>query len=175
MNIGEGNEASNYYLQSYWYMDWNTFARVGESMIESKLCKHGDRLTTAYCEDCALEAEIYRPNTKIDWDGPDDFKPTALEQMCADYGRFSDGGSSSYYDLPRGPNGELPKTLHVIILWWDDGRGMGWSQSNIFKASFRWHIKPDLMYNLKKILWYGNDTSNRLNDTKSAESASEKK
>ena len=30
------------------------------------LCPH-DRLTTAYCGDCALEAEIIRPNQQVDW------------------------------------------------------------------------------------------------------------
>ena len=29
----------------------------------NKLCPH-DRLTTAYCEDCAIEGELYVPNRK---------------------------------------------------------------------------------------------------------------
>jgi len=69
----------------------------------------------------------------------------------------NNGGSSDYYDLPRGPNGEIPTTLQQVIKWWD-GKGMHWNQANIFKAAFRWDKKPDLEYNCNKIEWFAKDT-----------------
>ena len=71
----------------------------------------------------------------------------------------NNGGSSSYYDLPRHPiTGEFPKTLQEVIKWWDSGNGMSWNQANIFKAAYRWDKKPDLEYNCNKIGWFNDDT-----------------
>ena len=65
------------------------------------------------------------------------------------------GGSSAYYDLPRGPDGEYPKRLDDVIAWWNDGQGMGWWQANVFKAMFRLGVKPlDPMYNWNKADWF---------------------
>lgn len=55
----------------------------------------------------------------------------------------SDGGSSSYYQLPDGAR-ELDDLL----------KNMTWHQANIFKAAYRWDTKPDLRYNLNKIIWF---------------------
>ena len=74
----------------------------------------------------------------------------------------SNGGSSSYYDLPRGPNGEWPKTLQQVIKWYDNGngngKGMEWNQANIFKAAYRWAKKPSKEYNARKTVFFGQDT-----------------
>jgi len=61
--------------------------------------------------------------------------------------RLSDGGSSSYYKLPRDCK-ELQD-----VMW---GQDMSFSQGNIFKAAYRWDKKPDLEYNLRKIIWFAN-------------------
>ena len=65
------------------------------------------------------------------------------------------GGSSPYYDLPLNC-----KTLQDVI----EGKNMNWSQANIFKAAYRWDIKPALKYNLEKILWFGKDKLKRLDE-----------
>ncbi len=70
---------------------------------------------------------------------------------------MSGGGSSEYYDLPRGPNGEWPKTINEVIKWYDGGKGMSWAQANNFKATYRWDKKPSLEYNLNKIQWFTED------------------
>ena len=74
------------------------------------------------------------------------------------------GGSNSYYDLPRGPKGEYPKTLNQVIKWWNNGQGMSFSQGNRFKADFRLHLKgisddprENAIYNLEKIIWFAQD------------------
>jgi len=63
------------------------------------------------------------------------------------------GGSSSYYELPRDC-----QTLQDIIVQ----QGMYFTQGNIFKAAYRWEKKPDLMYNLEKIIWFAQDALDRL-------------
>ena len=77
---------------------------------------------------------------------------------------ISDGGSSSYYELPKDC-----QQLQDII----SGEGMTFSQGNIFKATYRWDKKPDLEYNLRKIIWfaqyeldriYANDPENPRHD-----------
>jgi hypothetical protein len=116
------------------------------------LCPHG-RLTTAYCGDCAIEADLYQPTfpdpiteefdkKQIDW--------KALDQITS---LPHDGGSSYYYDLPPDCT-----RLHDVIV----GQDMDWNQANIFKAAYRWDEKPDLEYNLRKILWFANDALSRL-------------
>jgi len=65
----------------------------------------------------------------------------------------SDGGSSSYYELPPDC-----KQLQDII----SKKDMGFSQGNIFKAAYRWDQKPDLTYNLRKILWFAQYELDRL-------------
>ena len=72
------------------------------------------------------------------------------------------GGSSEYYDLPKGPNGEYPRTLQEVIKWWDDGRGMTWNQANIFKAAYRWDKKAGIQYNCEKAEWFARDTLNDI-------------
>jgi len=104
------------------------------------LCPH-DRLTTAYCPDCAIEGELYQ-HKQIDWKV---WEVTAEESAELD-AALSDGGSSDYYDLPEGAT-----RIQDVI------RDMTWNQANIFKAAYRWDLKPDLMYNLRKILWFVED------------------
>lgn len=65
----------------------------------------------------------------------------------------SDGGSSAYYDLP--PNCQ---TLQDIIV----KQGMDFTRGNIFKAVYRWDVKPGLEYNLRKIQWFVDDALQRL-------------
>ena len=65
----------------------------------------------------------------------------------------NNGGSSSYYELP--PDCD---TLQDIIV----KQGMGFTQGNIFKAAYRWEKKPDLEYNLNKIVWFAEDALRRL-------------
>jgi len=65
----------------------------------------------------------------------------------------NNGGSSSYYELPQDC-----KTLQDIIVKQD----MGFTQGNIFKAVYRWDKKPDLEYNLNKIIWFAQDALDRL-------------
>ena len=67
----------------------------------------------------------------------------------------SDGGSSEYYDLPPDC-----KTLQDVI-WQKD---MNWNQANIFKAAYRWDIKPDAAYNLRKIIYFAEDALRRLEE-----------
>ena len=58
------------------------------------------------------------------------------------------GGSSDYYDLPY--NSE---SLQDVI----EGKDMGYSRGNIFKAVYRWGCKggdSDLEYDLRKIRWF---------------------
>ena len=39
---------------------------------------------------------------------------------------------------------------------------MSFSQGNIFKAAYRWGKKPDLAYNLNKIIWFAEYELKRL-------------
>jgi len=73
-----------------------------------------------------------------------------------------DGGSSTYYDLPRGPNGEWPKTIHEVIIWWNNGKGMGWAQANVTKAMIRMGQKNDPLYEWEKTKWFTDDQLRRL-------------
>ena len=66
---------------------------------------------------------------------------------------LSDGGSSSYYDIP--PN---CKGLTDVIV----AKEMGYSQGNIVKAAYRWAVKPNLTYNIKKIIWFAVHTFVRI-------------
>jgi len=65
----------------------------------------------------------------------------------------NNGGSSSYYELPSDC-----KTLQDIIV----KQEMDFTQGNIFKAAYRWDKKPDLEYNLNKIIWFAQDALDRL-------------
>jgi hypothetical protein len=65
----------------------------------------------------------------------------------------NNGGSSSYYELPKDCD-----TLQDVIY----GQDMQWNQANIFKAAYRWDKKPDLEYNLNKIIWFAEDALRRL-------------
>ena len=68
---------------------------------------------------------------------------------------ISDGGSSSYYDLP--PNCD---TVQDLI----EAYEMDFSRANILKSVIRWEVKPDIAYNLRKIIWYANDKLKRLSE-----------
>lgn len=105
----------------------------------NNLCKHG-RLTTAYCTFCAELGILH-----VD---PITVTPTLMQEP------EEPGGDAEYYDLPPGftYNGR-PARLHDVIVACD----MGWNQSNIFKAAYRWDKKPDLAYNLRKIIWYAKE------------------
>lgn len=65
----------------------------------------------------------------------------------------NNGGSSSYYELPQDC-----ETLQDIIV----KQKMDFTQGNIFKAAYRWDKKPDLEYNLNKIIWFAEDALKRL-------------
>ena len=59
----------------------------------------------------------------------------------------SNGGSTSYYELPKGAT-ELQDLINH--------RNMNFAIGNIFKACYRLGVKSgnDEMYDLNKILWY---------------------
>jgi hypothetical protein len=125
---------------------------------ETSLCPH-ERLTTAYCPDCAIEADLYQPRGL---DPPEQRIKIAdcvhgirIDRYCpmCDTEQIHTGGSSSYYDLPRGAT-----RLHDVIR----GKNMEWTQANIFKAAYRWREKPDLQYNIEKILWFAEDEKKHL-------------
>ena len=63
------------------------------------------------------------------------------------------GGDSSYYEFP--PN--CARVQDLIIK-----KGMCWNQANILKSVYRWDHKPDLEYNLRKIIWFATDELDRL-------------
>jgi hypothetical protein len=64
-----------------------------------------------------------------------------------------DGGDyASYYELPEGCH----RIQDVIV-----ESGMAWNQANIFKAAYRWDKKPDLEYNLRKIIFFAQDELDR--------------
>ena len=109
--------------------------------IESDLCKHG-RLTTAYCEHCAELGVRHIVEERM--------QKELEENLFADY----DGGNSEYYDLPPGftYKGRQARIHDVIV-----AANMSWTQANIFKAAFRWEKKPNLQYNIRKILWFAKE------------------
>ena len=41
---------------------------------------------------------------------------------------------------------------------------MDFTRGNILKAVIRWEKKPDLKYNLEKIIWFAKDKLRRLSD-----------
>jgi len=65
----------------------------------------------------------------------------------------SDGASSSYYEIP--PN--CSQLLDVIV-----AKDMGFVQGELFKAVYRWDAKPDLEYNLRKIIFFATYLLRRL-------------
>jgi hypothetical protein len=74
------------------------------------------------------------------------------EDCCGSMGH-NNGGASSYYELPRDC-----QTLQDIIV----KQEMNFTQGNIFKAAYRWDKKPDLEYNLNKIIWFARDALERF-------------
>lgn len=46
---------------------------------------------------------------------------------------------------------------------------MSFTRGNIFKAAYRWDIKPNLLYNLRKMMWFAIDEYKR-HDLAGAES-----
>jgi len=65
----------------------------------------------------------------------------------------SNGASSSYYELP--PNCE--QLLDVIV-----AKDMSFIQGELLKAVYRWDAKPDLEYNLRKIIYFATYLLKRL-------------
>lgn len=67
----------------------------------------------------------------------------------------SDGGSTSYYDLPKGAT-----TLNDLIEY----KNMDFATGNIFKAAYRLGEKDgaDELYDLNKIIYFANRLKKRL-------------
>lgn len=66
---------------------------------------------------------------------------------------LSNGGSSDYYAIPHG----CEQLLDVIT-----SKGMSYTQGEIFKAVYRWDVKPDKEYNLRKILYFAQYELDRI-------------
>jgi len=130
-------------------------------MIESKLCPH-DRLTTAFCNDCALEAEIYRPNTVIDWDGPDD----VIEHPLAAVNKYHLGVKPSEQQI----GGDHYKSMTIQPSEFIHRNNMNWCEGSAIKYICRHHLKGGKQ-DLEKAIHY----LNLLIEWEYAESASEKK
>jgi len=110
-----------------------------------------------YCLDChatTITAGLPPPLTD---ESPEYYGEERYNKLMV---KCFNGGSSEYYDLP--PN---CKTLQDVI----EGKNMNWSQANIFKAAYRWDIKPDLRYNLEKIKWFNEDKIKRLDEEERTE------
>lgn len=69
--------------------------------------------------------------------------------------QVSDGGSSSYYELPQGVS-----ELQDLI----EHRNMNFAIGNIFKACYRMDAKEgiDAVYDLNKIIWYAEREKARI-------------
>jgi len=65
----------------------------------------------------------------------------------------STGASSSYYEIPPNCN----QLLDIIV-----AKDMGFIQGELFKAVYRWNAKPDLEYNLRKIIFFATYLLRRL-------------
>ena len=73
---------------------------------------------------------------------------------CQTKNHISDGGdNASYYELPKG----CERVQDLIM-----EMGMSWNQGNILKSCIRWDKKPDLEYNLRKIIFFAQDELDRL-------------
>ena len=77
-------------------------------------------------------------------DQADSYAKRREESMC-------NGGNASYYEFPEGA-----KKLQDLL------RDMPWNQANIFKAAYRWDKKPDLVYNLEKIIFFAQDELDQI-------------
>jgi hypothetical protein len=67
---------------------------------------------------------------------------------------IKDGGdNASYYELPK----NCHRVQDMII-----AMDMTWNQANIFKSVIRWDKKPDLEYNLRKIIFFAQDELDRI-------------
>ena len=66
------------------------------------------------------------------------------------------GGSSDYYTLPT----NCHELLDIIVK-----KDMGFLQGEIFKAAYRWDVKPDLEYNLRKLIYFAEYELKRLYKT----------
>jgi len=100
-------------------------------------CTHGIRIDR-HCGCCDMECEP----------GKRDVEGLEVKK--------SGGGSSDYYDLPP----DCTRLYDIMVK-----KSMCVDQQNIFKAAYRWDIKPDLGYNLRKIIWFANEALNRLNQS----------
>lgn len=112
-------------------------------------CKHGV-LLSQHCECCS-------PNSVVTYGTCRHGVHGGCLKCVAER---ANGGSSEYYNLPKNPSHEQGycDTLQDVIF----NRGMTWNQANIFKAAYRWDIKPDKEYNLRKIIWFAQDELDRL-------------
>lgn len=74
--------------------------------------------------------------------------PKAVADVMAGVQIKSDGGATSYYELPEGA-----KDLNDLI----EHKGMGFGLGNIFKACFRLGEKEgtDPLYDINKIVYFG--------------------
>ena len=66
---------------------------------------------------------------------------------------LTSGGDSTYYDLPADC-----KTVQDLIEAYD----MDFTRGNLLKAVIRLEKKPDLKYNLEKIIWFAQDKLSRM-------------
>jgi len=82
--------------------------------------------------------------------------PESLKMIDTPLKQKDNGGSSSYYELPHDC-----QTLQDIIV----KQEMDFTQGNIFKAAYRWDKKPDLSYNLRKIIWFAEDALRRMHES----------
>ena len=83
-------------------------------------------------------------------------------RLLAPSARTSDGGSSTYYDLPSNCD-----TVQDLIEAYDMRAG----RANMLKAVIRWEVKgvssdplENMIYNLEKIKWFANDKLKRLEE-----------
>jgi len=79
------------------------------------------------------------------------YVPTKRKSTLSKHG----GGSSQYYDLPEGCS-----TVQDVIEAYD----MDFTRGNLLKAVIRWEKKPNLKYNLEKIIWFAQDKLARMED-----------
>ena len=108
-------------------------------------------------EECEVNHEWYQQNISSEarygsslMDHPDIVREQ-LDKTQALHDLVDSGNHASYYDLP-------PDATRLQDLLVD----MPWNQANIFKASFRWDKKPDLRYNLEKIIFFAEEELDRL-------------
>lgn len=80
-----------------------------------------------------------------------------MKRMSSTKKVSSDGGDTSYYDLPEGAT-----TLNDLI----EFKEMDFARGNIFKAAYRLGEKDaaDELYDLNKIIYFANRLKNRISN-----------